>query len=141
MNISLSYRTLNCRDIWIRKSEFVPKKLSLCFKLWFSNPYILATKCLRPKIFQFMNSFISNNLSSKFPRFTSSGCKDIIGIFEDSAPLSQTCLTWSLIFLSKLKLKAWFKKICLTMKKFVFLKTRKFCKYVTKSVLWVNSIV
>jgi len=52
-------------------------ELSLCHKLWFSNPYILATQCRRPKLFQTMNTSRSNNLNLKYKRFTKSGCKDI----------------------------------------------------------------
>ena len=50
--------------------------MSLCHNLIFSNPYIIATQCGRPLIFQTMNSVISNSLEYK--RFnTSSGCLDI----------------------------------------------------------------
>ena len=44
-------------------------ELSLCHKLWFSNPYILATQCRRPKLFQTMNTSRSNNLNLKYKRF------------------------------------------------------------------------
>ena len=30
---------------------FLPNELSLCNKLWFSNPYILSTQCRRPHIY------------------------------------------------------------------------------------------
>ena len=53
------------------------KELSLCHKLWFSNPYIFETQCLRPNIFQTKYTVRSNNLSLKYQRFTPSGSKDI----------------------------------------------------------------
>ena len=53
------------------------KKLSLCHKFRFSNPYICAIKCSRSWIFQTMKSVRSNNLSLKYQTFTPSGCKDI----------------------------------------------------------------
>ena len=34
------------------------KELSLCHKLWFSNPYIFATQCRRSLIFETMNYVI-----------------------------------------------------------------------------------
>ena len=37
-------------------SYFLSKELSLCLKLWFSNPYIFATQCHRPKIFHTLDS-------------------------------------------------------------------------------------
>ena len=51
--------------------------MSLCHKLWFSNPYIFGTQCLRPYLFQTKYSVRSNNLSLKYQRFTPSGSKDI----------------------------------------------------------------
>ena len=53
------------------------KELSLFHKFWFSGPYIFATQCRRPKIFQTMKYVRSNNLSFKYQRVTPSGCKDI----------------------------------------------------------------
>ena len=53
------------------------KDLSLCHKLWFFNPHIFTTQCLRPWIFQTMNFVSSNNLSLKYQKLTQSGCKDI----------------------------------------------------------------
>ena len=56
------------------------------------NPYIAATQCRRPLIFQTMNSAKSNNLSLKYKRFTLSDCKDIgIGIFETVAKTQFFC--------------------------------------------------
>ena len=53
------------------------KALSLCHKLWFSNPYISATQCRRHQIFQTMNPVRLNIQSLKYQTFTLSGCKDI----------------------------------------------------------------
>ena len=48
-----------------------------------SRPYIFATQCRRPLIFQFMNSVRANSLSLKCQSFTPSGYKDIgIRTFE-----------------------------------------------------------
>jgi len=60
------------RNIFLKR-----KKLSLCHKLWFSNPYIFGTQCLRPYLFQTKYAVRSNNLSLKCQRFTSSGSEDI----------------------------------------------------------------
>ena len=38
---------------------------------------MFATQCRRPKIFQTMNFLRSNNLSMKYQRITSYGCKNI----------------------------------------------------------------
>ena len=44
---------------------------------------IFTSLCRKPLIFQTMNSDRSSNLSLKYHRFSSSGCKDIrIGKFE-----------------------------------------------------------
>ena len=53
------------------------KEWSLCNKLWFSHPYIFATQCRRPEIFQNMNSVRLNSLSLEYQRFTALGCKDM----------------------------------------------------------------
>ena len=53
------------------------KGMSLCHKLWFYNPYIFATRCCRPKIFQTMNCYRSNYLSLTLKMFTQSACKEI----------------------------------------------------------------
>ena len=42
-----------------------------------SNFNIIATQCRRPLMFQTMKAVRSNNVSLKYQRFTSSGCKDI----------------------------------------------------------------
>jgi len=51
-----------------------------------SNPYIFATQCHSPYIFQTMNSVISNNLDFKYQRFTPSGCKDMGNRLFDFVP-------------------------------------------------------
>ena len=53
------------------------KELSFCHKLKNAYPYILATQCRRPQIFQTNNSVRSNNLSLKYQRFIPTGCRDI----------------------------------------------------------------
>ena len=53
------------------------KKLSLCHKLWFSNPYISVTQCRRHYIFQTMNPVRLDIQSLKNQTFTLSGCKYI----------------------------------------------------------------
>ena len=59
------------------------KELSYCQNLKFSIPYIFATQCCWPLIFQPMNSVRLNNLSLKYQRVTLSGCKYIgIRTFE-----------------------------------------------------------
>ena len=58
-------------------SPRITKELSLCHKLWFSYPYIFATQCLRPHVFQNKYTVRSNNLSLKYQRFTPSGSKDM----------------------------------------------------------------
>ena len=52
-------------------------ELSLCHKLGFSNSYIFAKQCRRPKIFQTVNSVRSNDVSLTCQRCTPWGCKDI----------------------------------------------------------------
>ena len=53
------------------------KELNLCHKLWFSNPYIFATKCRRPYAFQTMKSVRSNNLKFEISKVCTSGCNNI----------------------------------------------------------------
>ena len=45
--------------------------------LVFLFSFFCETQCHRPKIFQTMNSMRSNNISLKYQRFTTSGCKDL----------------------------------------------------------------
>ena len=53
------------------------KELSLCHKLWFSNPYIFGFQRRKPLKFQTMTFVRSNNISLKYQRFTTLGSKDI----------------------------------------------------------------
>ena len=57
--------------VWLHKR--ISQKLSLSYKLWVSNPYLFATHCSRPYIFQTMNFVWSN----KNKRFIPLGCKII----------------------------------------------------------------
>ena len=90
--LELRRYTLNSSNLWakFRISKFEEethicknlkylgfKELSLCHKLWFSNPYFFSTQCLRPYIFQAKYTDKSNNLSLKYQRFTPSGFKDL----------------------------------------------------------------
>jgi len=63
----------------LRKFVFIleTKELSFCHKLGFLNPNFFKTKCRRPLIFQTMSSGGSNNVSLKYERFASSGCRDL----------------------------------------------------------------
>ena len=63
-----------------------------CHKLKYSYPYILATQCRRPKIFQTINSVRSNNVSLKYQTFISTGSRDIeIRNFEVVAKTQFLC--------------------------------------------------
>ena len=53
------------------------KELSFYHKLKYSYPYILATQCRRPLIFQIIISVRSNNLSLKYQRYIPTGCRDV----------------------------------------------------------------
>ena len=76
------------------------KELSLCHKLWFSNPYIFGTKFCRPWISQTMNSFGSNNLILKYQRDLEINKKIIINftiIFKNSKKIDcKWAKNWSL---------------------------------------------
>jgi len=54
----------------IKGNKFLPQTLTV-------SPYILATRCCRPLMFQTMNSVRLNSLSLKYHWFTPSGFKDI----------------------------------------------------------------
>ena len=56
------------------------QELSFCSNLWFFNPYIFATLCRRPLIFQTVNSVRWNSLCLKYQRFTLSGAAKIWGL-------------------------------------------------------------
>ena len=53
------------------------KELTLCHKLWFSNPYIFGFQRRKPLIFQTMTFDRSKNISLKYQRFTTLASKDI----------------------------------------------------------------
>ena len=67
-------------------------ELSLCFKIWFSDPKVLATQCHKFWILQAKNSVRSNNLSLKYQRFSTSVCKDI-GFIKKFVTKSQFILS------------------------------------------------
>ena len=52
----------------MRVLQYISKSntFSLYHKLWFYNPYIVASQCCRPKIFQTMNYVELNNTSLKY---------------------------------------------------------------------------
>ena len=63
-NVSLKFEpvfgwTTNNTKIW-------RKDLSLCNKLWYSNPFINATQSRKPLIFQTIDCVRSNNQSLKY---------------------------------------------------------------------------
>ena len=53
------------------------KELSLCHKLWCSDPFIFPNQSHRPWIFQTMNSVRSNSLDFKYLISTAFGYKDM----------------------------------------------------------------
>ena len=62
---------------------------------WFSIPFILATQCRRPLIFQTLHYARPKNLSLRYQRFTPSDCKDIgIRRFELVGKLSFFKISW-----------------------------------------------
>ena len=78
LDLNLRWLQLILRvDILCKNKKICPKELNLCHRLWFYNPYIFATQCLRPYLFQTKYTVRSNNLSLKYQRFTPSGSKDI----------------------------------------------------------------
>ena len=58
------------------KGYNAPKKLSLCHKLWFSNPNIFGTQCRKPLIFQASIVWSNKSRSLKCQRFTTLESKD-----------------------------------------------------------------
>ena len=54
--ISLGIEEFGLMEMYSRK------ELSLCHKLWFSNPFIFVTQCHRPYIFKTLNSVESNSV-------------------------------------------------------------------------------
>ena len=57
------------------------KELTICIKLWFSNPYIFGFQRRKSLIFQNISFVRSKNISLKYQRFTTLGSKDI-GIWK-----------------------------------------------------------
>ena len=73
------YNSIILKNIFLSRNykfDFITKEVSFCHKLKYSYPYILATQCRRPKIFQTVNSVRSNSLSLKYQRFMLTGCRD-----------------------------------------------------------------
>ena len=70
----MNSRTCSLADL---NKDYNTKELSFYHKLKYSYPYILATQCRRPQIFQTINSVISNNPSLKYERVKPTGCRDI----------------------------------------------------------------
>ena len=52
-------------------------ELTLCHKLWFSNPNIFGTQCRKPLIFRTYIFWFNKSHSLKFQRFTTSESNDI----------------------------------------------------------------
>jgi len=55
----------------------VRKELTLCNKLWFSNPYVFGFQRRKPLKFQTMTFIRSKNISLKYQRFSTLGSKNI----------------------------------------------------------------
>ena len=76
------------------KGEYKEKELSLCNKIWFSNPYVFSTQCSKPLIFQTMKYVRLNNPSLKYQRFTPTSSRDMgIRTFEFVAKTQILCQT------------------------------------------------
>ena len=61
----------------LKKLMLNEKELTLCHKLWFSNPNIFGTQCRKPLIFQTYIFWSNKSQSLKFQRFTTLESKDI----------------------------------------------------------------
>ena len=70
---NLSYQAILIS--WL-KSFFLKKELSLCHKLWFSNPYIFGTQCRKSLIFHTYIIWTDRSRSLKCQRSTTLGSKD-----------------------------------------------------------------
>ena len=70
-----------------------------CNKLQFSNPFIFATQCRRPLIFQDRNSVILNNQSLKYQRFTIRSQDIRIRAFEFVTSTQFLCVQFPQLFL------------------------------------------
>ena len=103
-NVKASKRSgPKCLIIWPQRrfmnAQNYTKEMSSCHKLYFFNLCIYATRSRRHLLFQTINSVWSNNISLKYYRFTSSGCKNIgIRKFEFVAKNHFLCLYKFLIF-------------------------------------------
>ena len=64
---------------WIQTNRhtYKLKEMSLCHKLWSSNPYICWCQRRKPLTFQTMTFVRSNNINVKYQRFMTLGSKDI----------------------------------------------------------------
>ena len=110
--------------------NLVSKELILCHKLWFSNPYIFETQCLKPLIFQTYVIWSNRSQSLKYQRFTTLESKDIgirksnllkiaqkkqfMAIIFDSFTLiiftwRQCFQSWELLCWTSITLIAWFR--------------------------------
>ena len=85
-NSLFSFRFEKCVELWILAFTglggghfpfspplYTPLILSSYHKLWFLNPYIFATRCRRPLLFQTINIVWSNSLN--YQKLTWVGCK------------------------------------------------------------------
>ena len=70
--LTYHFYKLNCIYMNFRKKE-----LSLCHKLWFSNPNIFETQCRKPLIFQTYIFWSNKSHSLKNQRFTTLESTDI----------------------------------------------------------------
>ena len=70
-------KELRVKIIFFIYLRYSLKEMSFCHKLKMYNPYICATQCRTPLIFQTMNFVRSKGQSLKYLRFTSSSSYDI----------------------------------------------------------------
>ena len=110
--------TFSCKNIGIRKSDFVAKaqflskifnrfkegsifvtefiwkkELSLCHKLHYSNPNIFRTRCCKPLLFQTQTIWSHRFNSLKYLKFTTFGSKDIV--IRKSEFVAKTQFLWN----------------------------------------------
>ena len=79
INYFFSFLLIVLNGMSVNDSTFgvLPKELSFCHKLYFSNLYIFATQCrMTFDISNYEFCLSLNNLSVKYQRFTSLDCKD-----------------------------------------------------------------
>ena len=70
------YCLINIQDGTLSHPHY-NKELSLCHKLWFSNPYIFGPQCRKPLMFHTYFIWSNRSHSLKCQRSTTLGCKDI----------------------------------------------------------------